>query len=132
MILESSDKLPDFNDDALLNSFLSKEEIIRQTAQQIIKDFAEFGIEIQFSGQEDNAYQELFDQLNHHIEIILQGQFHRFFNLLYRIDINENEIYKSEARFPDKNKSEIISDLIIHRDLKKVLTRNYFKQQKKD
>lgn len=132
MILESSDKIPDFNDDALVNSFLSKAEIIRQTAQQIIKDFAEFGIEIQFSGKPETAYKELFDQLNHHIEIILRGQFHRFFNMLYRIDVSEKEIYKNEARFPDKNKSEIISDLIIHRDLKKVLTRNYFKQQKKN
>ena len=42
--------------------FLNKEDIIQETAQQIMKDFGMFGIEITFSGNIENAYHELHEQ----------------------------------------------------------------------
>jgi hypothetical protein len=126
---KSNINLSKLNTELELSEYYKKQEYIRQTAAQIIKDFAEFGLEITFSGDTDNAYQELFDQLNNHMEVILAGQFHMLFNMLYRIDLSEQAIMKSEALHPDYSKSEVISDLIIQRELKKVLIRSYFKEQ---
>jgi hypothetical protein len=117
------------NDELELSQYYRKQEYIRQTAAQVIKDFAEFGIDITFSGDTTKAYDELFTQLNHHMEIILAKHYGLLFNLLYRIDLNEKEIIKATVRHPEYSQSEIISDLIIQRELKKVLIRNYFKEQ---
>jgi len=114
--------------DIILSDNFRKEDIIRQTALQIIKDFNEFAIDITFSGNSENAYHELLDQLIPNIDTILKRDMHQFFNMLYRIDLNEKLIFKTEALFPDMNKAEVISHLIIQRDLKKVLIRNYYKE----
>ncbi len=116
------------DNDIMLNDVFKKEEIIKLTALQIIKDFAEFGMDISFSGNNDNAYKELIDQLIPHIDRLLKSDYHMFFNFLYRIDLNEKLIFKSEAIHPDMNKEELISHLIIQRELKKVLIRIYYRE----
>ncbi len=126
---KSNINLAELNNELVISQYYKKQEFIKQTAAQIIKDFAEFGLEITFSGDTENAYTELFEQLNAHMERILSGQFNMLFNMLYRIDLSEQSIMKSEAIHPDYSKSEVISDLIIQRELKKVLTRHYFKEQ---
>lgn len=105
----------------------SREDLIRQTAAQIIKDFAEFSLEVQFSGNIADFYRELFDQLKVHVEDLLSQQYERFLALLYRIDISNREIASYEVELPHFSYAEVITELIIHRELKKVMTRNYFK-----
>ena len=104
--------------------------IIRQTAEQIIRDFGRFGIEITFSGNTDMAYQELFQQLDRNITHLIEDDFGRLYALLYQIDLNESSIISKKREFPQHTDSEILTELIIDRELKKVLTRNYFKAQK--
>lgn len=112
-----------------LQDYYQRQEFIRQTAQQIQKDFAEFGIEISFSGNPDTAYDELFRQMNGHLQYILDTQHSVLFNLLYRIDLSIAAIEKGILLHPEANTSELLSDLIIKRELKKVLLRHYFKKQ---
>ena len=127
--MDLSKSLKILENDLVLSDSFKKEELIRQTALQIIKDMAEFGIDIVFSGKLDSVYDELMDQLIPHIDRLLKTDSHQFFNLLYRIDLNESQIFKSEALYPEMLKSEVISHLIIQRDLKKVLIRNYYKEK---
>ncbi len=108
-----------------------KNELIIETAQQIQKDFAEFGLYVEFSGKAEHFYDELFDQMKNHISDILSNSAQQFMHLLYRIDINEQQVALYEKEMPEHSYDEIVTELIIHRELKKVITRDYFRQQNK-
>jgi len=46
-----------------IGDFLNKEDVVRETVAQIMKDFALFGIKLTFSGKVESAYDELLEQL---------------------------------------------------------------------
>jgi hypothetical protein len=119
--------LPDLKN-LSIEPYRNREEVIRQVAAQIEKDFDQFGLEVNFSGEIKNAYEELFSQLNEHLSKLLDRDYHRLILLLYQIDVSENQIIRTELNFPDVPKSELLAELIILRELKKVLIRNYFKE----
>ncbi len=106
-----------------------KNDLIIETGRQIQKDFGEFGLEITFSGKAEFFYEELFDQMKKHITDIISESLERFMNFLYRIDINESQISLYKSELPEKNFEEVLTELIIHRELKKVITRDYFRNQ---
>lgn len=126
---ENREFLKILNNEIEWSDYYQRQEFIVQTAQQIIKDFAEFGIDIRFSGDTDGAYQELFNQLEYHIRGILQGKQDTFFHMLYRIDVSDKSIKRSIALHPDETLESVLADVIIQRELKKVLLRYYFKTQ---
>ncbi len=119
--------LPDLKN-LSIEPYRNREEVIRQVAAQIEKDFDQFGLEVTFSGEIQNAYEELFSQLNEHLTHLLDRDYHRLVLLLYQIDVSEKQIVKTELNFPDVPKSQLLTELIILRELKKVLIRNYFKE----
>lgn len=112
--------------------FLNKEDIIRETAQQIMKDFGMFGIEITFSGDTGNAYNELHEQLITQIAIYLDRDYSRLMAVLYQVDITEREIAKAHRDLPHYNDLEILAHQVIFRDLKKVLFRRYYQSKTED
>lgn len=105
------------------------EIIVEQTARQVIKDFALFGMEVTFPANIRWAYDELFHQLKIHVSRMLETNDKLLLSLLYQIDVSERLIRKKSADKPDIVLSDIITDLILERELKKVITRNYFKMQ---
>lgn len=107
--------------------FLNKEDIVRETAAQIMKDFGMFGIEITFSGDVENAYHELHDQLINQISVYLDRDYSRLMSVLYQVDITEKEIAKAHQDLPHYNDLEILAHQVIFRDLKKVLFRRYYR-----
>ena len=113
-----------------LEVYKNKAEIIRQTVAQVVKDFAMFGMEIIFSGNTEFAYQEMFIQLSNQVQHLLEYDSGKLSALLYQIDINEAHILESVAQHPEHSNVDIITELIIHRELKKVLFRNFYKNQK--
>ncbi|RUT73346.1 hypothetical protein [Ancylomarina longa] len=119
--------VPDFNN-LSIETYRNRKEIIRQVAAQIEKDFAQFGMEVQFSGEMDYAYQEIFSQLREHLIWLLDRDYHRLVLLLYQIDLSEKQIMKAELSYPDVPQSDLLAELVILRELKKVLIRNYFKE----
>jgi hypothetical protein len=110
--------------------YKTRPEIIRQTVAQVMKDFAMFGMHIEFTGNTDLAYNELFIQLAQHIHSLLITDFGRLSALLYQVDLSERKILDSVTEHPEYSHAEVITELVIHRELKKVLMRNYFKNQK--
>ena len=109
--------------------FLNKEDIVRETADQIMKDFGMFGIEITFSGNVENAYHELHEQLINQISIYLDRDYSRLMAVLYQVDITEKEIAKAHIELPQYNDLEVLAHQVIFRDLKKVLYRRYYKSK---
>lgn len=118
--------LPDFSPSSLAKA-AQRDDLIQKTADQIIKDFAEFGMEVTFSGQTEQFYPELFQQVHILVEELLANDHNRFLAMLYRIDISSKEVANYQQMMPHNNKSQAITTLIIHRELKKVMTREYFK-----
>jgi hypothetical protein len=118
--------LPDLQN-TNLEGFLNKADIIQETAEQIMKDFGMFGIEITFSGNIENAYQELHEQLVNQILVHLESDYGRLMSVLYQVDITEQEIEKATRELPEYNQLEVLAHQVIFRDLKKVLFRRFYK-----
>ena len=108
---------------------LSQAEIVRQTAEQIMKDFGMFGVEITFSGNTETAYNELHTQLIDQITLLVERNYDLLLSVLYQVDITDREIYKAQQELPEYSHIEIIAHQVIVRDLKKVLLRRYFKMK---
>ena len=122
-------KLPQVRNDNIRN-YLNRADIVRETAEQIMKDFGMFGVEITFSGDVANAYEELHGQLVTQISKLVQSNNDKLMSVLYQVDITEREIILAQLDLPQYNHMEILSHQVMVRELKKVLWRLYFKSQK--
>jgi hypothetical protein len=110
-----------------LSKYFNQPDLIKATADQIIKDFDMFGMEIRFSGNAYNAYDELFEQIEPHIKKLIDSNQSKFMGILYRIDLNDAQIQRTINENSSEPFSEIITDLIIKRELQKVVIRNHYK-----
>lgn len=117
--------LPDIHSNNV-RSYLDREEIILDTIAQIMKDFGMFGVEIEYSGSIDDAYDKLHRQLVGQIDHLMNSNTDLLMSILYQVDISQRDIDRTQAEFPYYNQVEIIAHQIIFRDLKKVLFRRYF------
>jgi hypothetical protein len=120
--------LPQINNKNVSQHF-DQAEIVKQTAEQIMKDFGMFGVEISFSGNIENAYNELHGQLIDQITLLVERNYDLLLSVLYQVDITDREIRKAEEELPQYSHIEIIAHQVIVRDLKKVLLRRYFKMK---
>jgi hypothetical protein len=112
-----------------ISKYFNRLDLVKETADQIIKDFDMFGMEIKFSGNAYDAYEELFDQIEPHIKKLIDFNHSKFMGILYRIDLNDDHIKKAINANSSESFSEIITDLIIKRELQKVVIRNHYKGQ---
>jgi len=121
--------LPEINNKNI-SLHLNEAEIVVETAEQIMKDFGMFGVEITFSGNTDEAYYELHEQLVEQISKLAERNYDLLLSVLYQVDITDREITKAKSELPEYSHLEIIAHQVIFRDLKKVLLRRYFKMKK--
>jgi hypothetical protein len=101
------------------------EQIVKETALQVIKDFAMFGMEIRFPENIYLAYDELYEQLTAQIEELMKRDPEKLSSLLYQIDLDEQKVKNPEIEVFHEH--EWMSQLILEREFLKVLTRHYFK-----
>ena len=101
-------------------------DIVHKTALQVIKDFSQFGYDIQFPEDLHMAYDELFDQLTVTVKILLDENAQKLFSLLYTIDISESSVRKGLREMSELPVNDALTHLILERELKKVLTREFF------
>jgi len=111
-------------DDASIERYRTDFDIVRQTADQLIKDVQVFGFEIQFSGDPYAAYAELRQQLLPILKELHKNDASSFRALLYRIDLSEREFARLSqgAEFYEE-----LADKVLQREFKKVVIRKYFK-----
>ncbi len=121
--------LPDLRNDNL-SAFLARAEVVQETAEQIMKGFGMFGIEITFSGDTEHAYTELHAQLVDQVGRLMSRDYDRLLSVLYHVDISERQIARAAREIPEYNHIEIIAHQIIFRELQKVLMRRYFRSRK--
>ena len=87
-----------------------------------------FGEHIYFSGKAETAYDELKSQIAPIIKTMMEKKFEKFLSILYRIDVSEKKIQEISAA-SSMELSETLSEVIIARELKKVIIRNYFSEK---
>ena len=109
-----------------LDKYRNDAEIVHKTALQIIKDFAQFSFDISFPVDLNIAYINLFEQLSPAIKDLLNTNITKLYSLLYCIDLNENNIKNGMKDMVDVPLHEVITHLVLERELKKVITRDYF------
>lgn len=110
-----------------LTEYTNHIDLLTLTVEQIKKDFDLYGMEIHFSGNENSAYEELTSQISPYIENLLNSNYEKFLSLLYRIDVPEKKLSQIIMHSNDVKVLEI-SDLIIKRELQKVVIRTYYKE----
>ncbi len=111
-----------------IGQYLEQSEIVEETVQQITKDFGMFGIEILLSGNVENTYNELHQQLVEVVNKLMVNNFEKLWAVMYRIDISEREINKTSTELPEYSYAEVLAYQIILRELKKVLVRKFIKE----
>ena len=109
-----------------ITPYLNRPDLLMETVKQIEKDFGWFDLKIVFSGNTGNAYTELFSQIQPHIEKMLAENTQQFYSLMYRIDLSEQQIKKAVESAKDSSFSEIVTDLILKRELQKIIIRKSF------
>ena len=103
-------------------------EIIRETAQQVIRDLSIHHYDIIFSGNEMTAYNELTSQLKPVIDEMYKTNRNGFRALLYQIDISESSFRKLVLQTSAEEFSLRLSEMIVQREFQKVLTRRFFRE----
>ncbi|MEY4595560.1 MAG: hypothetical protein RIQ47_1970 [Bacteroidota bacterium] len=98
-------------------------EIVRLTAEQLIKDLEMFSITIHFSGDPLHAYDELLQQLKPILKDLYKNHSSTFQSLLYRIDINER---KFRQILSGENFIDQLAEEVLQREFQKILIRKFF------
>ena len=77
----------------------------------------------------NDAYFQLKKRLIEVIIHLIDNDFEKLIRILYRLDIDENLIKRTLADNPPQKAPEVITDLIISRELQKMKTRREFRNE---
>ena len=103
-----------------------KNQVVEVT-ETISKDFDKAGISTVIKHDGIDNLEQLKRRLTKKLKELLDTNYEKLINILYRIDINE---YKLNELFGSKNREDIpsrLADLIIERQLQKINFRNRYR-----
>ena len=69
------------------------------------------------------------EKLGEHINQLIQDDFQKLVNLLYRVDVDESKIKRILKENPGKDAGNILAALIIERQLQKIISRKQHKPE---
>lgn len=105
---------------------ISRPDLFDAFKQQLKKDFESCGIEAAFADKLLPDYEAILKAVAQEMQKLLKGS--KWMELLYRIDISENQVRRLSKEKPDQNQDEALAELIIKRELQKVVIKAYFKK----
>jgi hypothetical protein len=82
----------------LLNEAV-RAELLTSLIRQLNKDFQLSGVECCIS--EDASPQDLAQELKQNLEKLIRDDFQGFLNVLYRVDVKESDLHRSEVQGMD-------------------------------
>lgn len=111
-----------------LQEYYNRVDLIQKVVEQIQKDFNWFNFEISFDGKQrdESAYQKLYKQILPIVEEMLNDNYPKLMAMLYRIDLEEDFVNRKLKEIPNADTDEVITDLIIKRELQKVIIREQY------
>lgn len=115
--------LPSLNE---LSPYYNKKDLIDQVILQLKKDFNWADLTIVFKESSTTLYQQLFNTILPIIDTLIHEDYEKLTRLLYHIDIDENLIQKQLKAFPHADTHEILTDLILKRELQKIIIKAHY------
>jgi len=110
-----------------LQPYYNRKDLIEKVVKQIQKDFEWFSLDIIFSNNPNiSPYQELFQQILPLVDEMLNEDYPKLLSILYRIDIDEEFINRKLKEISNADTDEVITDLIIKRELQKVIIKEIY------
>jgi len=110
---------------------ISNPELYALFIQQLKKDFDTSNVNTDFIADLEPDYDLIFRIINSELQNLLNDSKFKLNQLLYRIDISEQQINKLSKVKPSSSFIEIISELIIKRVLQKVVIKEAHKNTRK-
>lgn len=107
-----------------------KKDDVKEVIRFISTDMSKIGIETQPDKNLVNSLDELKKFLTEKISELLDQDYDKLLNALYRIDINEKKLHDL---FSGKNREYIptaLADLILERQMQKVIWRRKYREGK--
>ncbi len=108
---------------------INKDEISTIT-NFISNEFSISGFTSVISSENFDSLNQLKEYLTKKISELMDNNFDKLINMLYRIDVHEEKVQKAFIVKEKKNIPEIIAALIIERQLQKIELRKRFKERK--
>ena len=102
-------------------------EVVRDTAEQVIRDFGLAGLEVKFSGDHETAYKELYEQVAPHLKALYDKNTTGFMALLYRIDVDERKVSRLSEEYKGVAFFNELAGLVLEREFMKVMYRKLFR-----
>ncbi|MBT4217769.1 MAG: hypothetical protein HOE25_04275 [Flavobacteriales bacterium] len=107
-----------------INNSIEKNSFLNETVEQLEKDFLMVGVNFDVP-KPVLSYSSLFNFTIHLVDALQEKDSQKILNLLYRIDLSE-EVVKNEMKQTDLSFTEMISEMIVKRELKKVIMYYYY------
>jgi len=107
-----------------VNDSIEENSFLNETVEQLEKDFLMVGVNFDVP-KPVLSYSSLFNFTLHLVDSLNEKDSQKILNLLYRIDLSE-EIVKDEMQQTDLSFTKMISEMIVKRELYKVIIRKKF------
>ena len=104
-----------------VNDSIKENSFLNETVEQLEKDFLMIGVDFDVPKPILN-YSSLLNFTFNLVDALNEKDSQKILNLLYRIDLSE-EIVKTEMQKTDFNFSKMLSEMIVKRELYKVIIR---------
>ena len=109
-----------------LTPYYNRTDLLEKVVEQVKKDFNWFSFQITFKGEKESPYQELYQQILPLIEELLNDDYPKLMAMLYRIDLDEEFLNRKLKEASHADTDEVIADLILKRELQKVIIREAY------
>ncbi len=109
-----------------ISEWLTDPQWLQDVKEQLEKDFETSGAEFPKAIMEAADFPAFYSLLKPTVEFLFLNRNEKFRSLLYRVDLPEHLIKKAGQQFPKKKNTEILTELLILRELQKVwIRKNY-------
>ena len=97
------------------------EELLVNTSLDLIRK--DFGLKESFTLKTVDYREEILKELEHIVQYLLDNDFEKLLNTMYRIDLPEIKVKKVLSTENPENLSRVVSVMILDRELEKARTR---------
>lgn len=108
---------------------ISKPDLFEKFKIQVKKDFENCSLDGNFAADLIGDYNVILNAVHSEVEKINKTASGKLNELLYRIDISEVQIKKALKLNPNLTFHEVVADLIIKRELQKIVIKEHFKSK---
>ena len=107
-----------------IDTYIQSGDLLRETVDQLEKDFLMIAVNFNIE-KPVNSYKQLFEFTLHLVNALNERNPKKILNLMYRIDLPEEKVQK-EMKKTELNFTEMLSEMIVKREIYKVILRKKY------